>query len=161
MGPAIYLTKSPGPSACPEPSGSVSVLLTKVSPMTETAAVEPVGTIAMFTIDCLDANVLAAFYASLLGMELAYSDDNVAMLTGPNGPALGFGGEPNYTPPPWPDDNCDKQFHLDLKVADIPAAEQASLALGATRPDFQPGGDRWRVLLDPAGHPFCLTLWST
>jgi hypothetical protein len=24
------------------------------------------------------------------------------------------------------------------------------------RPDHQPGGDRWRVLLDPAGHPFCL-----
>ena len=40
------------------------------------------------------------------------------------------------------------------------AAAAASLKLGATRPDHQPGGDRWRVLLDPAGHPFCLTLWQ-
>ncbi len=27
------------------------------------------------------------------------------------------------------------------------------LGLGA----HKPGGDRWRVLVDPAGHPFCLT----
>jgi hypothetical protein len=31
------------------------------------------------------------------------------------------------------------------------------LELGAAKPDFQPGEDRWRVLLDPAGHPFCIT----
>ena len=30
------------------------------------------------------------------------------------------------------------------------------LALGAGQPAFQPGGDRWTVLTDPAGHPFCL-----
>ncbi|MGR3934828.1 hypothetical protein LCH29_18100 [Streptomyces sp. BRA346] len=29
--------------------------------------------------------------------------------------------------------------------------------LGATKPEAQPGGDRWRVFTDPAGHPFCLT----
>ncbi len=28
---------------------------------------------------------------------------------------------------------------------------------GATKPEYQPGADRWRVLTDPAGHPFCLT----
>ncbi|USY17364.1 hypothetical protein NE857_18635 [Nocardiopsis exhalans] len=31
------------------------------------------------------------------------------------------------------------------------------LGLGAHKPEEQPGGDRWRVLVDPAGHPFCLT----
>ena len=46
------------------------------------------------------------------------------------------------------------------EVDDIAAAETACVQLGATRPDHQPGGDRWRVMLDPAGHPFCLTLWS-
>ncbi|MGH3861423.1 hypothetical protein [Actinokineospora sp.] len=27
----------------------------------------------------------------------------------------------------------------------------------STKPKDQPGGHRWRVLADPAGHPFCLT----
>jgi hypothetical protein len=26
------------------------------------------------------------------------------------------------------------------------------------RADVQPSPDRWRVLLDPAGHPFCLSV---
>jgi hypothetical protein len=34
-------------------------------------------------------------------------------------------------------------------------AEECALGLGATRPE-QPD-PRWKVLLDPAGHPFCLT----
>ena len=44
----------------------------------------------------------------------------------------------------------------------VPAgsAEAACVQLGATRPEHQPGGDRWRVMLDPAGHPFCLALWQ-
>jgi hypothetical protein len=54
--------------------------------------------------------------------------------------------------------DSDKQFHLDLKVDDIPAAEQAAVALGATAPERQPG-ETWRVLLDPDGHPFCMTRW--
>lgn len=119
----------------------------------------PVGSIAMFTIDCPDAKAMGDFYAALLGMTVAYSDDNAVMLTGESGPALGFGTERNYTPPAWPDDKTEKQFHLDLKVADIAAAEQACLELGATKPDHQPG-ETWTVMLDPAGHPFCLTLWQ-
>lgn len=35
-------------------------------------------------------------------------------------------------------------------------AERRLLQLGATRPEYQPN-ERWRVLVDPAGHPFCLT----
>ena len=31
------------------------------------------------------------------------------------------------------------------------------LELGALKCDVQPDPDRWRVYLDPAGHPFCLT----
>jgi hypothetical protein len=31
------------------------------------------------------------------------------------------------------------------------------LDLGATKPDHQPGGDTWVVLIDPEGHPFCVT----
>ncbi|MFG3407768.1 VOC family protein [Streptomyces sp. NPDC048142] len=46
--------------------------------------------------------------------------------------------------------------HLDLGDEDLDAAEQLALRLGAVEPDPQPGGERWRVRLDPAGHLFCL-----
>jgi hypothetical protein len=115
--------------------------------------------VAMFTIDCADPKPLAEVYSALLGMSIAYLDENVAMITGEDGPAIGFGKVDHYTPPAWPDEDSDKQFHLDLKVDDIPAAEQRAVELGATVPDHQPG-ETWRVLLDPAGHPFCLTVWQ-
>ena len=110
--------------------------------------------IAMFTIDCDDPAALAAFYASLLG-EITHSSDDYAMLTG-EGPALGFGRVDGYEAPAWPNPNGSKQFHLDLAVDDISAAEAQALSIGATVADPQPG-DTWRVLLDPCGHPFCLT----
>ena len=40
-------------------------------------------------------------------------------------------------------------------VPDLDAAEQAVLAIGATKAEHQPG-ESFRVFLDPAGHPFCL-----
>jgi hypothetical protein len=36
--------------------------------------------------------------------------------------------------------------------------KQIHLDLGATRAEFQPAPDARRILLDPAGHPFCLTV---
>ena len=113
----------------------------------------PVGSVAMVTIDCADATELATFYSRLLGMTIAYQDDNVAMITGESGPAFGFGVVDHYTPPPWPDEKSQKQFHLDLKVDDIAGAEAACQRAGATRPDFQPGGDRWRVHARPGRPP--------
>lgn len=77
------------------------------------------------------------------------------MLTG-QGPALGFGRIEGYEPPAWSNPNGSKQFHLDLAVDDVATAEARAVELGATLADPQPG-DTWRVLLDPAGHPFCLT----
>lgn len=129
--------------------------------MTETqpAAEAPVAGVAMFTIDCADPQPLLDFYSRFLGMTIAYQDENVGMLAGDTGPAIGFGKVDNYHPPSWPDERSDKQFHLDLKVADIDAAARAAVELGATQPEFQPG-ETWRVMLDPAGHPFCLTTWG-
>ena len=111
--------------------------------------------LAMFTIDCDDPASLATFYSELLGLDIAHSSDDYAMVTGA-GPALGFGRVDGYRPPEWPNAHGSKQYHLDLAVDDIDAAESAAMALGATVADPQPG-ETWRVLLDPAGHPFCLT----
>ncbi len=128
--------------------------------MTEQQQTPAPASVAMFTIDCADPAPLVDFWSRMLGMKIAYQDENAVMITGDSGPAIGFGKVDHYTPPAWPDDDSDKQFHLDLKVADIPAAEKLAVELGATVPEQQPG-ETWRVLLDPAGHPFCLALWQS
>jgi Glyoxalase-like domain len=49
-----------------------------------------------------------------------------------------------------------KQTHLDFTVAEVNQAVTELLALGATKPDFQPGDGQWVVLADPEGHLLCL-----
>lgn len=128
---------------------------------TDTPTTPAIARLAMVTIDCAAPGELAAFYARVLGWEVSHSEEEYAMITSPAADtAVGFGRVEDHTPPPWPDATGSKQFHLDLSADDLPAAEAACRELGATVPDFQPGADRWRVLLDPAGHPFCISTWS-
>ena len=119
----------------------------------------PLAALKMLTLDSADAERDGRFWSEVLGWEVAHSGDGYAMLTGPDGPgaALGFGTVEGYEPPGWPNDHGSKQFHLDLAVDDLEQASARIVALGATRPDEQPG-ETWLVLLDPSGHPFCLTL---
>lgn len=124
-----------------------------------TPETSPTARLGMVNIDCADPCRLAAFYGQVLGWEVTHSDDEYAMIAG-GGTAIGFGRVAEYTPPDWPDLACGKQFHLDLSVEDVPSAEASCRELGAKVPDFQPGADRWRVLLDPDGHPFCLSRWT-
>ncbi|MBL0748543.1 VOC family protein [Nocardioides baculatus] len=112
--------------------------------------------IAMVTLDVAEVEPSADFWSALLGWEVAASTDDYAMLTGPDGsPALGLGRTDDFEAPSWPDTGR-KQFHLDLAVDDIEAMAGRAVELGARLVDPQPG-ETWKVLLDPAGHPFCLT----
>lgn len=104
-------------------------------------------------LDCADPATLAAFYAKALGWEVAHQDDDTVQLAG--GPVgLGFQRVAGYRGPGWPD--AAKHAHLDLRVDDLDGAVEEFEALGATKPDFQPGGGDWVVLADPEGHLFCL-----
>ena len=47
------------------------------------------------------------------------------------------------------------QLHLDIAVDDLPAGVARAGSLGAAEAAEQPQDDV-RVMLDPAGHPFCL-----
>lgn len=114
----------------------------------------PVATLAMITLDTDRVAPLAEFWSAVLGWPVAVSEDEYAMLTGPSH-ALGIGLVEDHQRPAWPDSGA-KQFHLDLAAEDVDAAVERCVALGATRPKDQPG-DTWTVLLDPAGHPFCVT----
>ncbi len=112
---------------------------------------------ALVALDCPDPRALAAFYQAVAGGEIkesTASDEWVRLQTG-TGADIGFQRDPDYTPPGWPD-GSPQQAHLDFDVTDLDEAEQAVVALGATRSVSQPSPDHWRVLLDPAGHPFCL-----
>jgi hypothetical protein len=60
-------------------------------------------------------------------------------------------------PPTWPNKPGEQQMqmHLDIEVPDLERAVAAAVEAGATEAAWQPQ-DTVRVLLDPAGHPFCL-----
>ena len=115
-----------------------------------------IATLKMLTLDSSDARRDADFWSAVLGWEVAAVEDAYAMLTGPGGMALGLGTVEDHEEPGWPNEHGSKQFHLDLAVDDLDTAAAACVELGATLPEEQPG-ETWRVLLDPSGHPFCLT----
>ncbi|KPM55334.1 glyoxalase [Frankia sp. CcI49] len=130
-------------------------------------ATGPVGTKATSTgvswlglmLDCPDAKALAEFYGELTGWGVGGADEAGAWayLTPPGTEIMfGFQRVEGYQPPRWPDQSAPQQFHLDFRVTDLAASLELAEKLGATQAEFQPGGDRWRVLLDPVGHPFCL-----
>ena len=105
-------------------------------------------------LDCRDPGPLADFYRALTGWEVTYSDAEYARLGNGGAVQLGFQRVEGYRAPSWPDPA--KQAHLDLTVTDLDSAVTDVLALGATKPEFQPGGHEWVVLADPQGHLFCL-----
>ncbi|MFE3737014.1 VOC family protein [Streptomyces sp. NPDC059134] len=110
------------------------------------------------TLDCPDPAELARFYSEALNLPVAHSTDGFVLLGHEGAPGLGFYRLDDYQPPTWPDSSVPKQAHLDLGVDDLDAAEARLVALGAVKANTQPLPDRRRILLDPAGHPFCITL---
>jgi catechol 2,3-dioxygenase-like lactoylglutathione lyase family enzyme len=107
--------------------------------------------------DCPDPAELARFYGEALGLPVLYSSDDFILLGREGQPGLGFIRIADYRPPTWPDPSQGKQAHLELGVDDLDAAQARMLALGAALPLTQPHPEQRRVLLDPAGHPFCIS----
>jgi hypothetical protein len=108
-------------------------------------------------IDCDDISELANFYSRITGQPIFYQSDDFACL---NLAAywLTFQRVDDYAAPTWPASTSPKQFHLEIWTDDIDGGEQLVLNYGATKSDAQPSpDDSWRVYVDPAGHPFCLT----
>jgi hypothetical protein len=88
---------------------------------------------------------------------MAASNDDFVVLTLPGAAMrLDFQRVTNPAAIPWPSADAPRRLHLDFVVDDLDVGEHHVLALGASRAGSQPGGDRFRVMVDPAGHPFCL-----
>jgi predicted enzyme related to lactoylglutathione lyase len=105
-----------------------------------------------------DAHALAHFYSDLLDWELAKGDPQGAVAAPPDGVGyLGFQTATDYVRPVWPSREGSQQMmmHLDFEVDDLESAVAHALELGAEEAEYQPQSNV-RVLLDPAGHPFCL-----
>lgn len=115
-------------------------------------ALAAVGAVVL---DCPDPVALANFYAALIGGKVEQQEDWVE-LNGGAGAPLAFQAAPGFVPPKWPSTAASQQFHLDLTVADLDAAEREVLALGATVLEADDRERTFRVYADPAGHPFCL-----
>jgi catechol 2,3-dioxygenase-like lactoylglutathione lyase family enzyme len=130
----------------------------------------PAMSVTAVTISAPDPRALAAFYMRLLGWNLTAEDpprpghppeDGWAQVRPPEGaagPTLNFEyDEAGYVRPVWPSEAGEQQSmeHLDIAVADLDAAVAWGLSAGAALADYQPQDDV-RVMLDPAGHPFCL-----
>jgi catechol 2,3-dioxygenase-like lactoylglutathione lyase family enzyme len=102
---------------------------------------------------------MADFYGRLLGWEVAARDGKgwVAMRDPAGGLDLLFQAEAQYRAPIWPErpDGQDKMLHFEIQVDDLDGAVEHAVSLGARVADYQPQANV-RVLLDPAGHPFCL-----
>lgn len=112
------------------------------------------------TLDAPDARVLASFYEKLLGWERVTDKPHYVGLRSPAGGArLCFQTEPNYVAPVWPSAPGSPLMmsHLEIGVDDLDAAQAWAIDAGATLADYQPQ-EHVRVMLDPAGHPFCLFL---
>ena len=88
-----------------------------------------------------------------VGSVMDYDGPEGAMLAGDGRYVMFQQIGDDYRPPRWPDPAYPQQAHLDLLVRDMDAAETQAVTLGASRLDG--GGERFRVLADPAGHPFC------
>ncbi len=119
---------------------------------------EPVGRLAAVSLDCPDPDHLAQFYAALLGLkEVVAAPDRSIIALADHHWCLTMMKTDDYVAPDWPDGPQKQQVHLDVSVDDLDSSVERAVALGARVAKAQPGPDVWRVLIDPAGHPFCLT----
>jgi hypothetical protein len=114
---------------------------------------QPATRLVAISLDCADPAALADFYLKLLGGEIGWRSAGSVGVRAP-GVVLAMQRVAGYRPPGWPGSSI---VHLDLSAGqDLEPAVARAVAAGAVQAEDQPD-PRWRVLLDPAGHPFCIT----
>ncbi len=110
-------------------------------------------------VEAPDPAALARFYSGLLGWPVVSEEPGSTVLaTARDGSAfVVFQQATDYVRPVWPPEDGHQRpmMHLDVQVGDLDSAVEEALALGATLAGSQPQ-ENVRVMLDPAGHPFCL-----
>jgi catechol 2,3-dioxygenase-like lactoylglutathione lyase family enzyme len=110
-------------------------------------------------VEAPDPRALAGSYAELLGWPVVHEEEGTAVVGAPGGAFLVFQQADGYRRPVWPPSDGEQRpmMHLDFQVDDLDDAVAEAVGLGAELAGHQPQ-EHVRVLLDPAGHPFCLCL---
>lgn len=114
------------------------------------------------TIDTNNADELADFYQKLLGWTIRFTNTDeglkfVGLVDEATGLTLLFQEDSDYVQPVVPTRQGAQQqmAHLDFHTDDLEKDVSHALACGARLSDTQ-YSNKWRVMLDPAGHPFCI-----
>jgi len=149
----------------------------RVSPADSALSGNPEAPTFSLTGICLDCateqyEAVVAFWSELLGWSMVAGCPGPSSCQHPGehwaqiAPAAGavhlnIQSEPWYGPPVWPErvGEPTKMLHFEIATTDVVAAVAAAISLGASEADWQPPNrdpSRLRVMLDPAGHPFCL-----
>ena len=105
-----------------------------------------------------DPHALLVFWSAILDKPIYDEGENGGALDLREGVAyLAVQRAEVYEPPVWPPEpgKPGMQLHLDVQVSDLETAVEQAVELGARVAEHQPQDDV-RVMLDPAGHPFCL-----
>ena len=110
-------------------------------------------------LDSGNSEELSNFYQKLLGWTKYRQGPEWIILKSDSGEGLPlvFQEIDCYQRPVWPAraDAQQQMTHLDFYTDDVPASVAHALACGAVLSPVQLE-DSWQVLLDPAGHPFCI-----
>lgn len=115
-------------------------------------------------LDSSDPDKLSEFYKNLLGWSKTiqhFEGDTWYILYDEKGAGtpMVFQLQENYHRPTWPPQHDAQQqmLHLDFYVGhdEQDVEVERALSIGASLAEQQLS-DSWRVLLDPAGHPFCI-----
>jgi predicted enzyme related to lactoylglutathione lyase len=142
--------------------------------MSNTADAEPSIQWRTLSIDCADADQMADFYSRLFGWKVARRGGTnprtggsrwVTLAKPAGGVALAFGARDWYEPPVWPEEPgaLAKMMHFEIGVDDLEASIDLVVAAGGSIAPHQPDDrdqNTLRIMLDPAGHPFCLFVLS-
>ena|SRR3979411_2680954 len=109
-------------------------------------------------VDCHDPKRVATFWSELLtiGIRAEVREGNlwfVALLPiCPGGPIIGFQQVPEGKV-------AKNRMHLDMRVTELDPAVRRAVDLGGRQlAAHDERGRQWRVMADPEGNEFCLTL---
>lgn len=110
-------------------------------------------------IEAPDPAALAAFYSALLGWGVGHEEPGTTVLVAQDAVYIVFQQATDYRRPVWPPAPGEQRpmMHFDFQVPDLDAAVAEAVRLGASAAEHQPQPNV-RVMIDPAGHPFCLCL---
>ena len=120
--------------------------------------------LAYTALDCDNPVELAHFYSKITGHKVQPFDEGetaetcewLELIDEADFTAMAFQKIENYQKPTWPTGGLPQQAHIDFHAKVLDIAEKALLEIRAVKAEFQPKPHRFRIYLDPAGHPFCI-----